>query len=104
MLAPAAAESVTFVSRCRGVGHRMRKKVLGGRHVTALVGVYVLGGLRGRQEARVRAHLTRCAPCRAEYEDLAELPVLLGMITAEEAADVGSLAGQVLAKDAAHRR
>jgi predicted anti-sigma-YlaC factor YlaD len=82
----------------------MRKKGLGGRHATVLLGAYVLGGLRGREEARVRTHLTRCAPCRAEYEDLAEIPALLGMITAEDAADAGSLTGQVLGKDAAHRR
>jgi predicted anti-sigma-YlaC factor YlaD len=78
----------------------MRKQGLGGRHVTVLLGVYVLGGLRGQQEDRVRAHLARCARCRAEYEDLAEVPVLLNMITAEEAADAEGLAEQVYAKDA----
>jgi predicted anti-sigma-YlaC factor YlaD len=81
----------------------MRMKGLGGRHVTFLLGVYVLGGLRGPEEARVREHLTRCARCRAEYEDLAEVPVLLNMITADEAADAQGLAEHVYAKDAAPR-
>ena len=81
----------------------MRKKGVGGRHVSALLGVHVLGGLRGHQEHRVRAHLARCARCRAEYEDLAEVSVLLSMITAEEAAEVAEPAKQVCAKDASPR-
>jgi predicted anti-sigma-YlaC factor YlaD len=55
-------------------------------HVIALLGVYVLGGLRGAQEARVRAHLEYCAQCRTEYEELAEVTRFLDMITGEEAA------------------
>jgi predicted anti-sigma-YlaC factor YlaD len=81
----------------------MRNQGLGGRHVTGLLGVYVLGGLRGHEETRVRAHLARCARCRADYEDLAEVPILLNMITAEDAADPEGLAEQVYAKDAVHR-
>ena len=50
-----------------------------------LLGVYVLGGLRGRQEAKVRAHLLYCARCWAEYEELAEVPALLDLISGEEA-------------------
>jgi hypothetical protein len=58
-----------------------------------LLGVYVLGGLRGRQEARVRTHLLRCTRCRADYEELAEVPALLDLINSEEAASAGTPAG-----------
>jgi anti-sigma factor RsiW len=67
--------------------------------VAMLLGVYVLGGLRGHQETQVRAHLSRCARCRAEYEELAEVPALLDLITAEEAADAGGPPGQAPAAD-----
>jgi anti-sigma factor ChrR (cupin superfamily) len=63
------------------------------KDVKILLGVYVLGGLRGQQETRVRTHLAHCARCRAEHEELAELPALLDMITSEEAAEAGRLAG-----------
>ena len=69
------------------------------RQIKILLGVYVLGGLRGHQETRVSAHLARCARCRAEYEELAEVPALLDMITGEEAAEAGKLLGQALAVD-----
>jgi predicted anti-sigma-YlaC factor YlaD len=55
--------------------------------VKMLLGVYVLGGLRGTKEARVRAHLKRCIPCRAEYDELAEIIPFLDMITGAEAAE-----------------
>jgi len=66
-----------------------------------LLGVYVLGGLLGHQETRVRAHLTRCVRCRAEYEELAEVPALLDMITGEEAAEAERLADQAGSPDGA---
>jgi len=47
---------------------------LPGRHVSMLLGVYVLGGLRGRQAARVTAHLSQCDRCRAEHRELARFP------------------------------
>jgi predicted anti-sigma-YlaC factor YlaD len=50
------------------------------RQIRALLGVYVLGGLRGQQETRVRAHLASCGRCRAEYEELAEVPAFLDLI------------------------
>lgn len=62
--------------------------------VTTLLGVYVLGGLRGHEETQVRAHLSRCARCRAEYEELAEVPALLDLITADEAAEAGGPCSQ----------
>jgi predicted anti-sigma-YlaC factor YlaD len=77
----------------------MTKNGLGEMHVKMLLGAYVLRGLRGHQEARVRAHLTRCARCRAEYEELAELPMLLDMITGEEAAEAEGPAAQTDALD-----
>ena len=63
------------------------------KDVKILLGVYVLGGLRGQQATRVTTHLARCERCRAEYEELAELPALLDMITSEEAVEAGRLAG-----------
>lgn len=71
----------------------MRSNGPGCNHVQILLGVYVLGGLRGHQETRVRTHLARCARCRAEYEELAEVPALLDMITSEDAAEAGRPAG-----------
>lgn len=62
--------------------------------VKILLGVYVLGGLRGSQETRVTTHLAGCARCRAEYEELAEVPALLDMLTGEEAAGAGELPSQ----------
>jgi predicted anti-sigma-YlaC factor YlaD len=59
-----------------------------------LLGAFVLGGLRGREEALVKAHLAGCAQCRAEYQELAEVPALLDLITAEKAADAGELPDQ----------
>ena len=55
-----------------------------GKHVSILLGVYVLGGLRGEEEARVTEHLTRCVRCRAEYEELAEVPPLLDLVAQGE--------------------
>ena len=46
-------------------------------HVTALLGAYHDGELRGRQSRQVEAHLADCATCRAELERLRALAVLL---------------------------
>jgi anti-sigma factor RsiW len=62
--------------------------------VTILLGAYTLGGLRGHQETQVRAHLSHCARCRAEAEQLAEVPAFLDLITAEEAAAAEGPLGQ----------
>ena len=72
----------------------MRRSAPVCQQVANLLGVYVLGGLRGQQEARVRAHLSSCARCRAEHEELAEVPLLLDLITAEEAAEAERPPGQ----------
>jgi anti-sigma factor RsiW len=62
---------------------------LPGRHVSMLLGVYVLGGLRGRQAARVTAHLSQCDRCRAEHRELAEIPPLLKLIIRDDAEAAG---------------
>lgn len=61
------------------------------KRVRILLGVFVLGGLQGQQESLVRAHLASCSRCQADYEELAEVPALLDMITAEDAARAGRL-------------
>jgi Putative zinc-finger len=72
----------------------VRQDASGCRDITILLGVYVLGGLRGHQETRVRTHLARCARCRGEYEELAEVPALLDMLTSEEAVAAARLSDQ----------
>jgi len=52
-----------------------------------LLGAYVLGGLTPSQEAAVRAHLERCARCRAEHDELAVVPPWLDLLTPEDLAD-----------------
>jgi hypothetical protein len=69
------------------------------RDINFLLAAYVLRGLRGRQATRVRTHLARCARCRAECEELAEVPALLDMITGEEAAEAEKPPGQARAVD-----
>ena len=49
----------------------------GSAHVRLELGVLVLGALDADDRARVEAHLTGCAECRAELEELAPLPGLL---------------------------
>jgi|HubBroStandDraft_2_1064218.scaffolds.fasta_scaffold499750_1 anti-sigma factor RsiW len=66
-----------------------------------LLGVYVLGGLRGDEHARVSRHLARCSRCRAEYEELAEVPPLLDLIIGEES---GAAAGPAAIRDASDPR
>lgn len=50
------------------------------RHVQLLLGAYVLGGLSPQEEAAVEAHLPQCAQCRAEYEEMASVPVWLDLL------------------------
>ncbi len=54
-------------------------------HVQMLLGAYLLGGLSEHEEYSVRAHLRRCAKCRAEHDELAEILPLLDLLAAEEA-------------------
>lgn len=53
-------------------------------HVQMLLGAYLLGGLSAAETAAVRAHLGRCAACRAEHDDLALVPALLSLLPAAE--------------------
>lgn len=53
-------------------------------HVQMLLGAYLLGGLSAADAAAVRAHLGRCATCRAEHDDLALVPALLSLVPATE--------------------
>jgi anti-sigma factor RsiW len=50
-------------------------------HVQILLGAYVLGGLPAGEAAAVAAHLSRCARCRAEHAELAEVPPWLDLLT-----------------------
>jgi anti-sigma factor RsiW len=59
------------------------------QRVGILLGVLVLGGLSGQEELLVRTHLAGCPRCQAEYEELAEVPALLDLLTPEEAAHAG---------------
>jgi predicted anti-sigma-YlaC factor YlaD len=66
----------------------------GSQHVRMLLGVYVLGSLSEHEGFSVRAHLARCASCRAEYDELADLPALLGLLAEDEmAGGFGDLRG-----------
>lgn len=49
------------------------------------LGVYVLGAMDPDERALMDAHLDTCEECRAELAELAELPGLLAMVSAEEA-------------------
>lgn len=51
-----------------------------GGHVQLLLGAYVLGGLSAQEEAAVRAHLSRCALCQAEHDELACVPSWLDLL------------------------
>ena len=48
------------------------------------LGAYVLDGLDSDDRTAVEAHLQDCATCTTELADLAVLPSLLGLLTAEE--------------------
>jgi putative zinc finger protein len=75
-----------------------------GGHVQLLLGAYVLGGLSEAEEAAVRAHLDRCALCRAEHEELAEVPPwldLLGALGLPDDEDFGEDPGEDATEDAA---
>jgi anti-sigma factor RsiW len=64
-------------TRCRISTDKAGKDI---GHVRLLLGAYVLGGLSLGEELSVRAHLRRCAQCRAEYDELADFPGLLDLL------------------------
>lgn len=45
--------------------------------ISELLGAYALRALGEDEAARVAAHLTRCAPCRSEHDDLTVVVELL---------------------------
>jgi anti-sigma factor RsiW len=45
-----------------------------------LLGVYLLGGLSGTEEAAVEAHLADCPRCQAECGELESVPGLLDLV------------------------
>jgi anti-sigma factor RsiW len=49
-----------------------------------LLGAYVLGGLSEPEEAAVEAHMSHCAPCRVEFEELACVPEWLDLMPVDE--------------------
>jgi anti-sigma-K factor RskA len=49
-------------------------------HVREELGAYVLGALEHHEAQHVRAHLERCAACRAAHERLAAVPPLLELV------------------------
>jgi anti-sigma factor RsiW len=55
------------------------------QHVQILLGAYILGGLPPDEAAAVAAHLGRCARCRAEHAELAQVPSWLDLLA--ESAD-----------------
>jgi len=69
------------------------------------IGAFVVGSLDEDETRRVREHVARCARCRAEYDELAGLPVLLARLTEAEAQAAGVAAtgvapGRLLAEAA----
>lgn len=53
------------------------------------IGAFVMGSLDEEDTRRVREHVARCVRCRAEYDELAGLPVLLARLTEAEAQACG---------------
>lgn len=51
------------------------------------LGALVIGALDVDEAAEVRAHLDGCEECRAEYDELRQMPRLLGLITLTDATE-----------------
>lgn len=49
------------------------------------LGSLVLGALADQEAAQVREHLRSCAACRADYDELADMPRLMGLVPIAEA-------------------
>lgn len=61
-------------------------------HVREELGAYVLGALPDDEAAAVRAHLERCAECRAAHDEIAGLPRLLDLAAVSGKHDLVPLA------------
>ena len=83
-LVPATADTRRAPAPAGPGGRLANGERLPSMHVSMLLGVYVLGGLQGEEEARVRAHLARCGRCHAEHQELADVPLLLDLLPREE--------------------
>ncbi|GAB7052323.1 anti-sigma factor family protein [Catenuloplanes indicus] len=53
-----------------------------------LLGLYALGRLSAAEEARTVAHLEECAACRAEVAELTHVTSALGLLTADDIAEI----------------
>jgi Putative zinc-finger len=62
------------------VTHAMSPAGEHGNHVQLLIGAYVLGGLSPHDTSVVEAHLGRCAQCRAEHAELAQVRPWLDLL------------------------
>jgi hypothetical protein len=67
----------------------MLKSLSDDRHVQAMLGVYLLGGMSAHDEARVRAHLDMCQECLEEHDYLAVVPQWLDLVK-ESLSDSGA--------------
>lgn len=76
----ATQDRVVAASSAGGAVTRMVPADDGSCRTRFLLGAYVLGGLSDREEAAVEAHLSYCAGCQAEYEELACVPELLDLL------------------------
>lgn len=56
--------------------------------VSVLLGAYVLGGLSAHEASAVREHLTRCAGCQAEHDELASVTSVLDLLAGPDASAV----------------
>jgi anti-sigma-K factor RskA len=56
----------------------------GDEHVEPGLGLYVLGALSVAESIEIEEHLARCASCRAERDQLAEVTALLALLTDED--------------------
>ncbi|GAB7042438.1 MULTISPECIES: anti-sigma factor family protein [Catenuloplanes] len=53
-----------------------------------LLGLYALGRLSAAEQARTVAHLDECPACRAEVAELHHVTSALGLLTAEDIAEI----------------
>jgi anti-sigma-K factor RskA len=56
--------------------------------IRPLIGLYLLGALDAKDRAEVDAHLTRCAGCRREADELGEAVTALAMLSDAEGQDL----------------
>ncbi|MFJ4027846.1 anti-sigma factor family protein [Paenarthrobacter sp. NPDC089989] len=66
---------------------------MNGESVHQLLGAYLLGGLEVDEARAFEDHLTRCAECRKELEELESLPALLDAVPAADAVALTAAGG-----------